>query len=339
MLLTRLPTQLFPAARVYYNEAAVNATVPVERTRYVIVHYHIFKNGGSTIEHILEREFQRQYATVHGRDPDATLDAADLLGFLEQNAGITAVSSHHLRYPKPVSRQTVFFDWCFLRDPLARLYSTYNHFRRSEPDSPYARWARSQTPREFAMRLIDEAPHQVSEVQVTQLANAGAFTRPADEQDLERATAVLREMAVPGLVEMFDESLVVAEYFLRPAFPNLRLEYVAQNVSQAARRAPAESREYWEGLWGKDVYQRLLRMNEMDMELVRRAEREILRRLGPIPGAASKLADLRSRCDRLAMASAEHEPMPVELPLVLAAEEAAPWRSAVGEVQQRPVAN
>jgi len=301
----------------------VNVTVPVVRTRYVIVHYHIFKNGGSTIEHILERAFPGRFATVHGSDPDATLDAPLLVEFLRQNTGIAAVSSHHLRYPKPLSRQTVFFDWCFLRDPLARLYSTYNHLRRGDADSLCARWARSYNPRQFAMRLIDEAPHQVSEVQVTQLANAGAFTRPADERDLERATAVIREMAVPGLVEMFDESLVVAEHFLRPAFPNLRLEYIPQNVSQATPVAPAESREYWEGLWGKELYQRLLRMNEMDRELVRRAKREILRRLDLVPRAAGKLADLRSRCARLALASGRHEPARVTLAVVPAVEEQA----------------
>ena len=296
-------------------------TVPVVRTRYVIVHYHIFKNGGSTIEYILERAFPGQFATVHGSDPDATLDAPNLVEFLQQNPGIAAVSSHHLRYPKSLSRQTVFFDCCFLRDPLARLYSIYNHFRRGGADSLCARWARSYNPRQFAMRLIDEAPHQVSDVQVTQLANAGTFTRPADERDLERATAVIREMAVPGLVEMFDESLVVAEYFLRPAFPNLRLEYIPQNVSQAEPGAPAESREYWEGLWGKELYERLLRMNEMDMELVRRAKREILRRLDLVPRAAGKLADLRSRCARLALASRRHEPARVPLAVVPAVEE------------------
>ncbi|MGD0047122.1 MAG: hypothetical protein ABSE42_08885 [Bryobacteraceae bacterium] len=305
-------------------------TVPVVRTRYVIVHYHIFKNGGSTIEHILEREFQGRFATVHGRGPDATLDTEHLVEFLGQHPGIAAVSSHHLRYPKPVSRQTVFFDCCFLRDPLARLCSTYNHFRRSAPDSLLAGWARSYGPREFAMRLIDEAPHLVSEVQVTLLANAGAFTRPPDEWDLERATAVLREMAFPGLVEMFDESLVVAEYFLRPAFPTLRLEYIPQNVSPAARRAPVESREYWEELWGKELYERLLRVNEMDTELVRRAKREIQRRLERIPRVADKLADLQARCAGLASVSGSHEPGRVALPVVPAAGDAMSERSDAG---------
>jgi hypothetical protein len=179
------------------------------------------------------------------------------------------------------------------------------------------------------MRLIDEAPHQVSEVQVTQLANAGAFTRPADDRDLERATAVLRDMAVPGLVEMFEESLVVAEYFLRPAFPGLRLEYVPQNVGQGTPRAPVESGEYWEGVWGKELYERLVRMNEMDTELVLRAKREILRRLERVPRAADKLAGLRSRCARLALTC---EPARVPFAVVPAVEEQARVRrSAAGD--------
>lgn len=286
----------------------MKSVVPVAPTRCVIVHYHIFKNGGSTIEHILEREFAGRFATVHGNAADDALDSADLEEFLRRQPEIAAVSSHHLRYPKPVGRHTVYFDCCFLRDPIARLYSCYSHYRRGEEDSLCADWARSYNAREFALRLIDEAPHLVSDVQVTQLANAGEFTRPADARDLERASGVIREMAFPGLVELFDESLVVAEHFLRPAFPALRLEYVAQNVGPAARVKKPESREYWEGLWGDDVYGLLQRMNEMDLELVRRARWEIARRLERVPRAAEKLADLRARCARLAEGASETAP-------------------------------
>jgi len=289
----------------------LKSVVPVAPTRYVIVHYHIFKNGGSTIEHILEREFAERFSTVHGSAPDDTLDAADLEEFLRRQPEIAAVSSHHLRYPKPASRHTVYFDCCFLRDPIARLYSCYLHLRRGSEDSPCAEWARSYNAREFALRLIEEAPHLVGDVQVTQLANAGEFTRPADARDLERASGTIHEMAFPGLVEMFDESLVVAEHFLRPAFPALRLEYVAQNVGPAARGKKPESPEYWEGLWGEDVYGLLQRMNEMDLELVRRARWEVARRLERVPRAADKLADLRARCARLVDGASGTAPQPL----------------------------
>jgi hypothetical protein len=88
--------------------------------------------------------------------------------------------------------------------------------------------------------LIDAVPHQVSDVQVNLLANGGAFTRPAGPHDLKRATEVLPHMAMLRVVEMLDETMVAGEYFLRPAFPMVRREYVAQNV---ARSAPTEEDE------------------------------------------------------------------------------------------------
>ena len=114
-------------------------------------------------------------------------------------------------------------DCCFLRPPLERLVSLYKHFRRTDSSDPLSLHARRDAPREFIKRLLDHSPNLVSDVQVTQLANAGAFARPACERDLERATEVFCDMAVPGVVELYDESLVAAEYFLKPAFQALRL--------------------------------------------------------------------------------------------------------------------
>ena len=43
----------------------LDATLTSANPRFVIVHYHIFKNGGSTIEAILERESGHRFATLH----------------------------------------------------------------------------------------------------------------------------------------------------------------------------------------------------------------------------------------------------------------------------------
>ena len=286
----------------------LQAVVPTIRQRFVVVHYHIFKNGGTTIEHVLEREFPRRLATLHGSDSDSVLDGEDLLEFLKQNPEIAAISSHHLRYPKPKSRGMVFFDCCFLRDPIERLYSSYNHFRRSASADLYSRWARSYNPSDFAARLVEYAPHQIGNVQVHQLANAGAFTRPATERDFDQAVATVKDMAIPGLVEMFEESLVAAEYFLGPAFPNLRLEYLPQNVSASPRAMQVKSANDWRDIWGAELYERLMRMNALDVELIRRTRIEILRRLDSIPRLPEKLANFRSRCGRLAPSAAQKAP-------------------------------
>jgi hypothetical protein len=272
------------------NIANIELTVP--QMRYVVVHYHIFKNGGTTIESILQREFGEGFATLHGAGADATLTGADLAAFLPAYPLVSAVSSHHLRYPKPELPHVVLFDCCFLRHPLARLHSYYTYLSRTQ--------ALRESAREFMETLMDEAPHQVSDVQVNLLANSGAFTRPACEYDLEKATRILHQMAIPGLVSLFDESLVAAEYFLRPAFPTIRLEYIAQNVTNRLHLLPGERLDYLIDLWGADLYEKLSRLNQMDMELFRRVRAEITQRLDLIPRAEQRMAEFRARCQQLA---------------------------------------
>jgi len=157
--------------------------------------------------------------------------------------------------------------------------------------------------REFLRYLANKSPHMVSDVQVTQLACAGAFIRPANLKDLERASAILSDMAIPGLVEMFDESLAAAEYFLQPAFPGVKLECNAKNVSRpggpVVSSSPRDREERLVDAWGRDLYEDLLRLNQLDLELFRRAQKEIERRIALVPQSEWRLAEFRMRCSRL----------------------------------------
>jgi len=272
--------------------------LPVSAKRFLIVHYHIFKNGGSTITSILEREFRDDFATVHGPADVSVLDAASLADFLAEHASIQAISSHHLRYPKPVLPNTIIFDCCFLRHPLDRLQSLYTYFQKIVADDPLCRLAKQESSRSFFMKLLDSAPHLISNVQVTMLALGGAFTRPADSPDVEVASDAVRKMALPGLVEKFDESLVAAEYFLKPAFPRLRLDYLPQNVSRPWGGSPSDRQEWLKHSWGPDLYATLGKLNECDLELWRRTEAEITRRLDLVPDNDRRLAEFRGRCPK-----------------------------------------
>jgi hypothetical protein len=146
--------------------------------------------------------------------------------------------------------------------------------------------------------MLREFPNVVSEVQVTQLANRGAFVRPANERDLERATWIVCDVSLLGLVEMFNESLVAAEYFLKAAFPNISLDEAPQNVSRPGNsRGSAQNREErLIDLWGADVYDDLMKLNRLDLELFRRVESEVRRRFLLVPGFEGKLEEFNERC-------------------------------------------
>lgn len=111
------------------SEEPLQVVLPVKPIRYVLVHYHIFKNAGSTIEYVLQRAFGNRFRAVHGPQPDSVLFGVDLARFLAKNPEVTAVSSHHLKYPLPVLPRTQIFDCCFLRDPIQRLWSMHKYLR------------------------------------------------------------------------------------------------------------------------------------------------------------------------------------------------------------------
>ena len=277
--------------------------VPASPNRWVIAHYHIFKNAGSTLEYVLRRAFGERFATVHGPASDSVLRQADLVSFLQAHPDIVAVSSHHLNYPKPDVPGLILFDLCFLRDPIQRLWSVYNYLCRVESFDELSACAKSMPPRQFFELMIEEHPQLVNDVQVSVIANGGAYTRPPAFTDLRVAVDVLRRMAVVGLVDMFDKSLVAAEYFLRPAFPRLQFQYVKQNVAPALSPNDGDTNvqpeEQLREAIGDVLYNRLEQLNQLDYHLVARTKQEVERRFALMPRREERLADFQSRCEVL----------------------------------------
>ena len=85
--------------------------------RFVLLHYHFFKNAGTTIEEILAHSFFENYARLDTEDFDGAVSREELVSFLDRHPRMKAVSSHQFRYPVPQVPGYIFFDLCFLRDP------------------------------------------------------------------------------------------------------------------------------------------------------------------------------------------------------------------------------
>jgi hypothetical protein len=273
--------------------------VPASANRWVLLHYHIFKNAGSTIEYVLQRSFGERFATLHGPAEDSVVTGPGLASFLDATPEIAAVSSHHVRYPLPVIAHTILFDLCFFRNPLRRLWSMYHYFRTADAVGDLARCAKTAQAPVFFDLLLGEYPHLINDVQVNVLANGGAYRRPPTAQDLRVALERVRQISVLGVVELFDESAVTAEYFLRPTFPALRFEYVPQNVSTARNGADGAPEDRCRDEIGAARYAQLERMNQLDTQLLSFAREELLRRFEMVPERGERLASLRRRCEVL----------------------------------------
>ncbi|HML16659.1 MAG TPA: hypothetical protein VK419_06520 [Bryobacteraceae bacterium] len=284
--------------------------------RFVLLHYHILKNAGSTIEEILYHNFRDRLARVDKPDRDGHVSNAEIVSYLDQNPQITAFSSHQINYPVPQARGYLFFDLCFLRDPMDRIRSTYDYFRlKPSEGDPVSDMANRAGEEEFVTHLIENYPWMVNDVQVNLLANGVVNDQPQGAEDLDRATARMLETSFLGVVDCFEESIIAGQLALRIVFPNLNGAQAPVNVSGGlGGNLEARIAKFREAL-GERVYSELARLNQMDVELVRRARAEVRRRFERVPDHAKKLRALEHRVQMLQgepMSRSETRPAEIE---------------------------
>jgi hypothetical protein len=267
--------------------------------RFVILHYHLFKNAGSTIENLLDRNFGERLCRLDTADRDGRLSNDVLLSYLKDNPHIEAVSSHHLRHPIPAAPGFLFFDLCFLRDPLDRIRSIYDYLReKPSAGDPLSDLAGTWSLAEFVPRVIEAMPHHVNDVQVNLLANAGDYDHPPGKADLDRATKRMLETSWLGVVDRFNESIVGGQNLLDPVFPGLLCAVPPVNASGGLDDALQLRLSKLEKACGPGVYSDLARLNTLDCELLRKARAEVTRRFNLVPNRDTRLRSLEQRLHR-----------------------------------------
>ena len=243
---------------------------------------------------IMRRSYWGTFAEFDLPDRDAEIKPPDLISFLERNPHVNAFSSHQIFYPLPQVAGFLFYDICFLRDPIDRIRSIYDYFHGRPADGdPIRELARDHTLGEFVRRLVEEMPWTINDVQVNLLANGLVHDQPRGIGDLEIATRRMLDTSFLGVVDRYDESLVAGQHGLSAAFPELNCVQAPVNDSAAPGLTFEERQEYFKKSCDADVYAELLRLNEMDFELLRRAREEVRRRFALVPDREERLDGLK----------------------------------------------
>lgn len=109
--------------------------------RFLLVHYHLFKNAGSSVDAILRANFAERWRAAEF--PAAPATQLPLVAqLLAEDRELTALSSHTLRLPPGRIPGAAAIPIVFLRHPLDRLKSAHNFERMQEADTRGARLAR-----------------------------------------------------------------------------------------------------------------------------------------------------------------------------------------------------
>ena len=239
--------------------------------RNVILHYHIFKNAGSTIDAILKKNFPSSWGAVEGKPQIYRLYNEDLLKYILGNKNIVAISSHEARPSLPNVGNLAFYPILFLRHPIDRIGSIYS-YRRSLPEitTPSTKIAKEMDITGYIrFCLANPNAETIINFQTTYLSSSEKDLRKPPE--FEAALQKIREFPFFGLVERFDESIMLLRDYLLGTFGKLDLSYTVANKSQG-RNGSIETRiKNIESALGPDLYLELLEKNALDLELYNQA--------------------------------------------------------------------
>ena len=92
--------------------------------RNIVVHYHLFKNAGTSVDHLLRKNFSDKWHSFDGNSAGDIINTKELEGVIAAKAEMLAFSSHQIIPPLPVGDFTVY-PIVFLRDPIDRIKSAY----------------------------------------------------------------------------------------------------------------------------------------------------------------------------------------------------------------------
>ncbi|MDE0273925.1 MAG: sulfotransferase family 2 domain-containing protein [Gammaproteobacteria bacterium] len=264
--------------------------------RKVILHYHLFKNAGTSIDHILKENFgEQQWRNQEFDFPGYHLTSAILSGqstaplvrkWLCEHPDALILSSHSAIMPVPELAATTVFPIVFVRHPLIRLNSSYV-FQRSQfqegIDNATTRLAQERNFAGYLEGLLDLRNQSLAR-NFNAVRLAAAVPGPP-EQFKQRAMRALEALPFVGVVERFSQSLVVLQHWLEPHFPGFQAAPAWLNASLSSAVSPKERLADIEEQLGASLYGKVTEANQVDIEVHRAASQKIEARhaaLGPV---------------------------------------------------------
>lgn len=246
------------------------------KRRHIIVHFHFFKNAGSSVEYMLRQYFGERFLEFEPGAPAETFPATVLAPLFEKHKELQAVSSHTICFPPPSRPDWSVFPVVFLRHPLDRILSMYNYERRLGTPESGAVTARETGPGGYIASLLG-TPHERTFCNYQAGMLAGRTVDEGDERaTFEAASKTLGRLPVVGVVDEFDESVRQLSEWLSPYFPGLDLRPAHYNRTSPVSSRLEDRLENLRDDTGARLFEDIESKNAMDLELYRQARRRLL---------------------------------------------------------------
>jgi len=263
----------------------------------ICLHFHIFKNAGTTIDSILEKNFSKDAVRIDTEKPSEIIPMDIILDYLKKNPEIKSISSHQIRFPIPTNSVFNFIPMLFIRHPLDRIFSIYSYQKnRKDPRNEAARKARITTPKEFIEWSLGAKKNMVMKNFQVMFLSKNDVSVEVEDFDFKLAVNRMKLSIILGVVDRLNESLVMAEEVLSHYFPNIDLSYVPKKISKERADNLIERLEEGKTLIGNSLMNELNSKNEFDLKLYSLANDELDNRIKKIENFDNKVENLKRRC-------------------------------------------
>ena len=236
--------------------------------RDVILHYHLFKNAGTSVDRMLRSSFGDDWQNFDKASPGAKISALEMQQFIEANPTLKAVSSHQIVPPLPTGN---FRLWpvVFLRDPIDRLKSAWLFEWKKQPGLKEPKGSLSDY---LELKLTPGAGSVVSNFHVSRLSNSHydairPMNRAHGLEKLDKAKAFVASLAWFGLVERYDESMDIMAAQCGANFPDLVCRSFHENNLQDRSLSRIDRVEAFRADIGEALFERVILHNQLDIQL------------------------------------------------------------------------
>lgn len=268
----------------------------------IITHVHIFKNAGTSFDWILEKNFGKNFLD-HRKPLEMKQGGVKYLyDIYKEDQSLIALSSHHIPFdPKDLEKINDDFNVLpiyFMRDPIDRSLSVYKFEKKQKNvQNEGPKMAKELNFLEYVQWSITDRKARTLRNMNTMFASG--IRNVDSQQEIEQAKNNLNNTMFLGVVDRFDESMVIFEEEFKKYFSDIDLSYIPQNVNQKEKKSLNEKKDNIEKLLGKAVFEKFKNKNQNDIELYEYANNLLDERIKCVDDFDDKLEDFKRRCKKL----------------------------------------
>jgi len=248
------------------------------KQRNVLVHYHIFKNAGTTFERVLDENFGGQHLAFDGPFSFSQVNQDQLATVIDHHPSHVAFSSHQIHLPVPSSLNFRAIPIVFVRHPLLRIRSVYLFSERNEAGvSPEDTRAALAGLEEWVATMLAGGKNRLhlSNLQTGALSRAYNLAPKRKGEggrvcfDLQAAINNLLSVPCLGRTEHFDRDVAsFSETLAQFGITFSHQPGKAENVSSPDYDQPAEQQLMaMQNSLTAETWEKLLWMNHQDLAL------------------------------------------------------------------------